>query len=104
MAEAELTKAGKKAERLNDAGAQLMKCFGAAQQGTNNKQKRLATLAIVNQLFKIYFKLNTLRLCKNVIKAKSPRRPDLLAQSRRPSGSLLFPASAAQPLRRTGVS
>lgn len=81
-ADDELSKAGKKAERLNDAGMQLMKCFGAAQQGTNNKQKRLATLAVVNQLFKIYFKLNTLRLCKNVIKARgrfrTPPRPAAL--------------------------
>lgn len=30
--------------------------------------KKAATLAIVNELFRIYFRLNTLRLCKNVSK------------------------------------
>lgn len=68
-ADRELGKAGKKAERLNDAGSQLMKCFSAAQQGMGNKAKRLACLAVVNQSFKIYFRLNTLRLCKNLIRA-----------------------------------
>lgn len=34
-----------------------------------NKGKRLALLEIVNTLFKVYFQLNTLRLCKTLINA-----------------------------------
>eukprot|EP00899_Mesostigma_viride_P026474 jgi/Mesvir1/7010/Mv09142-RA.1 len=68
-ADEQLKAAGKKAEKLGDAGSQLMKCFSTALQATNHKGKRMVTLHIVVQLFKIYFKLNTLRLCKNLIKA-----------------------------------
>lgn len=39
------------------------------QQGAGHKGKKRVTLFIVNQLFKVYFKLNTLHLCKNLIKA-----------------------------------
>ena len=34
-----------------------------------NKAKRLATLEIVITAFKVYFRLNTLQLCKNLINA-----------------------------------
>jgi hypothetical protein len=51
---------------LPDAGRQLMASFSAALQGAGNKAKRGATLPVVNQLFKIYFRLNTLRMCKNL--------------------------------------
>jgi hypothetical protein len=37
--------------------------------GAGNKGKRLALLEIVNTLFKVYFQLNTLRLCKTLINA-----------------------------------
>jgi hypothetical protein len=33
-----------------------------------NKAKKLAALDIVNVSFKIYFRLNTLRLCKNLMR------------------------------------
>eukprot|EP00898_Chlorokybus_atmophyticus_P009268 jgi/Chlat1/971/Chrsp108S01435 len=69
LADEEQRTAGKKAEKLTDAGSQLMKCFSMSLQAQHNKQKKMATLHIVNQLFKIYFKLNTLRLCNNLIKA-----------------------------------
>jgi hypothetical protein len=40
-----------------------------SSQGAGHKGKKKVTLFIVNQLFKVYFKLNTLHLCKNLIKA-----------------------------------
>jgi hypothetical protein len=39
-----------------------------------NKNKRLATLEIVITLFKVYFRLNTLRLCKNLINAVNSKQ------------------------------
>lgn len=39
-----------------------------------NKTKRMATLEIVITLFKVYFRLNTLRLCKNLINAVNSKQ------------------------------
>ena len=36
--------------------------------------KKAGVLAIVNELFKIYFRLNTLRLCKNLVKPVEGRK------------------------------
>ena len=36
--------------------------------------KKIGVLAIVNELFKIYFRLNTLRLCKNLVKPVEVRK------------------------------
>ena len=69
LADAELKKQGKNASKLSDAGSQLMRCFRESLAGAGHKAKKIVTLFIVNQLFKIYFKLNTLHLCKNLIKA-----------------------------------
>ena len=41
---------------------------------TGNKSKKLATLEIIITLFKVYFRLNTLRLCKNLINAVNSRQ------------------------------
>lgn len=39
--------------------------------------KKLGSLFIVNQLFKIYFKLNTIQLCRNLIRAvEGPAFPE----------------------------
>ena len=58
---------GESGVSLDDAGRQLLKVFTAAMQG--GASKRGAALHTITQLFKIYFRLNTLRLCKNLIKA-----------------------------------
>lgn len=59
---------GKKQGKLVDCGDQLRKCFSVSLQAPGNKDKKLAALDIVNVSIKIYFKLNTLRLCKNLIR------------------------------------
>ena len=41
---------------------------------TGNKDKKLAALDIVNVSIKIYFRLNTLRLCKNLIRTVDSRQ------------------------------
>ena len=63
-----LIASGRKPERLENAGNQLMACFAAANRPGANPDKRKATLRIVNALFRIYFKLNTLRNCKYLIR------------------------------------
>lgn len=78
-ADAELQAQGKPLCKLSDAGSQLMKCFRESLQGAGHKGKKLVTLFVVNQLFKIYFKLNTLHLCKNLIKAVES--PQVLAEN-----------------------
>lgn len=61
-------KVGKKATRLETCGAQLMQAYRCSSQ-TSTREKKLAQLKIVNELFKIYFELNALHLCKNLINA-----------------------------------
>lgn len=68
MADRELQGENKKECKLVDCGDQLRKCFSVSLQAPNNKEKKLAGLDIVNVSIKIYFKLNTLRLCKNLIR------------------------------------
>lgn len=59
---------GKRADKLADCGDQLRKCFSVSLQAPGNRDKKLAALDIVNISIKIYFKLNTLRLCKNLMR------------------------------------
>ena len=60
---------------LEACGTHLQKCFAAAQQAAGgNKAKKLASLDLVVSLFRVYFALNTLRLCKNLIAAVGSRQ------------------------------
>ena len=65
---------GKKGTRLVDCGDQLRKFFSVSLQAPNNPGKKLAALDIVNVSFKLYFRLNTLRLCKNLIRTVESRQ------------------------------
>jgi hypothetical protein len=65
---------GKKGTKLVDCGDQLRKFFSVSLQAPNNPGKKLAALDIVNVSFKIYFRLNTLRLCKNLIRTVESRQ------------------------------
>lgn len=67
-ADAALAAAGKKAGKLHDAGALLMLVYRNTAN-TSVQEKKRASLFLVVSLFKIYFKLNTLHLCKNLIAA-----------------------------------
>ncbi|KAL6772454.1 hypothetical protein ACKKBG_A30295 [Auxenochlorella protothecoides x Auxenochlorella symbiontica] len=73
-ADQELEAAGKPATRLGDCGDQLRKCFAVALQAPGNQGKRLAALDVVNVSIKTYFKLNTLRLCKNLTRTVVSRQ------------------------------
>ena len=60
---------------LEACGTHLQKCFAAAQQAAGgNKAKKLASLDLVVSLFLVYFALNTLRLCKNLLAAVGSRQ------------------------------
>lgn len=74
LADEELKQKGKKPDKLENAGNQLMSCFAAANRPQGNPEKRLATLRIVNDLFRIYFKLNTLRNCKYLIRVVEAKK------------------------------
>jgi hypothetical protein len=78
-ADAELRAAGQRPDKLGDAGDQLRKCFSVSLQAPGNKDKKLAALDIVNVSIKIYFRLNTLRLCKNLIRTVDSRQVHQLA-------------------------
>ncbi|XP_057968686.1 enhanced ethylene response protein 5 [Malania oleifera] len=65
-ADRELASIGKTPEKLKGAGSFLMKVFGVlAGKGT----KRVGALYVTCQLFKIYFKLGTVHLCRSVIRS-----------------------------------
>jgi len=64
-----LTKPGELLEKTADA---LMSCFRVCAADTRageNETKRWGLLYLVNQFFKIYFKINKLNLCKPMIRA-----------------------------------
>lgn len=73
-ADAEARAAGRRPDRLADAGDQLRRCFSLALQAPGNRDKRAAALDLVNLSIKIYFRLNTLRLCKNLIRTVDSRQ------------------------------
>ncbi|XP_044731020.1 PCI domain-containing protein 2 [Chrysoperla carnea] len=62
----------KPGEILEKAAECLMGCFrvcAADNRSSEEDTKRLGMLTIVNQLFKVYFKINKLHLCKPLIRA-----------------------------------
>ncbi|XP_067122931.1 PCI domain-containing protein 2 [Centruroides vittatus] len=63
---------GKPGETLEKAAELLMGCFRVCASDNRSSQedsKRWGMLTLVNQLFKIYFKINKLHLCKPLIRA-----------------------------------
>eukprot|EP01137_Pigoraptor_chileana_P034980 Opistho-2@28319 len=80
MADEQLARQGKKASKLDDAARVLMRCFTVVGNDRSplETSKKWGTLQVVNNLFKIYFRLNNHRLCKNIIRSvESPGFPDL---------------------------
>lgn len=65
-ADNELTTSGKNPEKLKAAGSFLMKVFGAL---AGKGPKRVGALYVTCQLFKVYFKLGTVHLCRSVIRS-----------------------------------
>ncbi|XP_055845593.1 PCI domain-containing protein 2 homolog isoform X1 [Episyrphus balteatus] len=59
-------------EILEKAAESLMSCFrvcAADNRSSDEDTKRLGMLNLVNQLFKVYFRINKLHLCKPLIRA-----------------------------------
>ncbi|KAL2475622.1 proteasome family protein [Abeliophyllum distichum] len=65
-ADKELASIGKTPEKLKGAGSFLMKVFGVL---AGKGPKRVGALYVTCQLFKIYFKLGTVHLCRSVIRS-----------------------------------
>lgn len=65
-ADIELASKGKSPEKLKGAGSYLMKVFGVL---AGKGPKRVGALYVTCQLFKIYFKLGTVNLCRSVIRS-----------------------------------
>ncbi|KAH7679514.1 Transcription-associated recombination protein - Thp1p protein [Dioscorea alata] len=65
-ADRELASLGKNPEKLKAAGSYLMKGFGVL---AGKSPKRVGALYVTCQLFKIYFKLGTVHLCRSVIRS-----------------------------------
>ncbi|KAG6662059.1 enhanced ethylene response protein 5 [Carya illinoinensis] len=65
-ADRELALNGKSPEKLKAAGSFLMKMFGVL---AGKGPKRVGALYVTCQLFKIYFKLGTVHLCRSVIRS-----------------------------------
>ena len=63
---------GKEGENLEKSAEYLMNCFRVCVSDTRasiENSKKWGMLGIVNQLFKIYFKINRTQLCKPLIRA-----------------------------------
>ncbi|KAL2251102.1 enhanced ethylene response protein 5 isoform X1 [Sesamum indicum] len=65
-ADIELASIGKTPEKLKGAGSFLMKVFGVL---AGKGPKRVGALYVTCQLFKVYFKLGTVHLCRSVIRS-----------------------------------
>ncbi|BFG39745.1 hypothetical protein CerSpe_260190 [Prunus speciosa] len=65
-ADKELASNGKSPEKLKGAGSFLMKVFGVL---AGKGPKRVGALYVTCQLFKVYFKLGTVHLCRSVIRS-----------------------------------
>ncbi|PKA60526.1 hypothetical protein AXF42_Ash017932 [Apostasia shenzhenica] len=65
-ADKELSSMGKNPEKLQGAGSFLMKVFGSL---AGKGPKRVGALYVTCQLFKVYFKLGTVHLCRSVIRS-----------------------------------
>ncbi|CAI9293196.1 unnamed protein product [Lactuca saligna] len=65
-ADRELASNGKTPEKLKAAGSFLMKVFGVL---AGKGPKRVGALYVTCQLFKVYFKLGTVHLCRSVIRS-----------------------------------
>jgi nuclear mRNA export protein PCID2/THP1 len=63
---------GIRVEFLEKAAESLMGCFricASDNRSSEDATKRWGMLALINQLFKVYFKINKLNLCKPLIRA-----------------------------------
>ena len=70
-ADAQLAARGEKRCKLEEAARTLQKSFQytVTDRTEIRESKKWGTLAVINNLFKIYFELNNLRLCQNLIRA-----------------------------------
>ena len=70
-ADAQLQQRGEKQGKLQEAAAVMQKSFRVVvnDRAAVEVSKKWGGLHVINNLFKIYFRLNNLRLCQNLIRA-----------------------------------
>eukprot|EP01117_Protostelium_nocturnum_P019742 TRINITY_DN8632_c0_g1_i1.p1 TRINITY_DN8632_c0_g1~~TRINITY_DN8632_c0_g1_i1.p1 ORF type:complete len:423 (+),score=75.94 TRINITY_DN8632_c0_g1_i1:76-1344(+) len=92
LADSELRRKGLKEDKLEDAARILNSCFSICIKDNSADTKKYSTLGIVCNLFKIYFELNHLRLCRNLIKPlEQANFPIKLIPEDNSKGSMKFP-------------
>ncbi|KAG8458715.1 hypothetical protein KFE25_012913 [Diacronema lutheri] len=71
QADAQLRARGEKADRLHDAVRILTRSFTITitDRAPLEVSKKWGALAVINELFRVYFRMNNLRLCANLIRA-----------------------------------
>jgi hypothetical protein len=80
LAENELKSKGKEGGKLEEATRIMLNIFRIthSDRSSDSTSKQWGTLYVVNNIFKIYFQLNTVNLCKNLIRSvESPGFPAL---------------------------
>lgn len=80
QADAALRATGGKVCKMEQVERILKRAFSVTnndRRDVSDSSRRVGTLAVINQLLKVYFKLNNLRLCSNIIRAvDAPNFPD----------------------------
>jgi len=83
QADAALRARGGKVCKMEQVERILKRAFSVTnndRRDVSEFSRRIGTLAVINQLLKVYFKLNNLRLCANIIRAvDAPNFPDFEA-------------------------
>lgn len=71
QADEELVKAGKKPQKVEDAGRVMMSCFSVCNndRAPLNQNKKWGTLGVINQLLRLYFQNNQLHMCKPLVRS-----------------------------------
>jgi len=70
-ADGELTKKGKKPDKVDDAGRVMMQCFSVCNndRAPMEQNKKWGTINIINQLLRLYFQNNQLHMCKPLVRS-----------------------------------
>lgn len=80
QADNQLRAEGRLANKMEQVERLLKRAFTVTnndRRDVHENSRRIGTLGVINQLLKVYFKLNNLRLCGNIIRAvDAPNFPD----------------------------
>eukprot|EP01119_Soliformovum_irregulare_P024865 TRINITY_DN9022_c0_g1_i3.p1 TRINITY_DN9022_c0_g1~~TRINITY_DN9022_c0_g1_i3.p1 ORF type:complete len:224 (+),score=25.49 TRINITY_DN9022_c0_g1_i3:3-674(+) len=91
LADKEQKKKGQKEDKQSDAARILNSCFSICfkDKAPLNVSKKWGILGVSNQLFKIYFSLNNIRLGRTLVNSVRPMKNPSLEDSRFPISQLV---------------